>query len=255
MLARRPCQPAERADRGGAGRRCLADCSSAAITLPLLQAGDRHHPCRPLRRRVPHLRRRLRADRSGPANATDVLSTFIYRQMFFDFDFAGGCGRLDPARPHYRAVASLACRRRSPRSRGCRRVDRRFVRTLGTTYASPRHRLRSLPHADPLDLLDLLQADGRDLRDPDDAPPAAPDARPLRRRAVRRLPRYLTQQPDRRGRGHGTRILLAVPAAFGLRQVPAIAARLAPLLHRRHPHLPTHRARAAVLPAVPDARA
>jgi multiple sugar transport system permease protein len=27
---------------------------------------------------------------SGPANATDVLSTFIYRQMFSSFDFAGG---------------------------------------------------------------------------------------------------------------------------------------------------------------------
>src|SRR6185436_12114 len=27
---------------------------------------------------------------SGPANATDVLSTFIYRQMFSAFDFAGG---------------------------------------------------------------------------------------------------------------------------------------------------------------------
>jgi multiple sugar transport system permease protein len=27
---------------------------------------------------------------SGPANRTDVLSTFIYRQMFSNFDFAGG---------------------------------------------------------------------------------------------------------------------------------------------------------------------
>ncbi|MEX0852767.1 MAG: sugar ABC transporter permease [Bauldia sp.] len=27
---------------------------------------------------------------SGPANKTDVLSTFIYRQMFTNFDFAGG---------------------------------------------------------------------------------------------------------------------------------------------------------------------
>ena len=27
---------------------------------------------------------------SGPGNSTDVLSTFIYRQMFFKFDFAGG---------------------------------------------------------------------------------------------------------------------------------------------------------------------
>jgi multiple sugar transport system permease protein len=27
---------------------------------------------------------------SGPANKTDVLSTFIYRQMFTVFDFAGG---------------------------------------------------------------------------------------------------------------------------------------------------------------------
>ena len=26
----------------------------------------------------------------GPANKTDVLSTFIYRQMFTTFDFAGG---------------------------------------------------------------------------------------------------------------------------------------------------------------------
>jgi ABC-type sugar transport system permease subunit len=27
---------------------------------------------------------------SGPANSTDVLSTYIYRQMFTAFDFPGG---------------------------------------------------------------------------------------------------------------------------------------------------------------------
>ena len=43
---------------------------------------------------------------SGPGNATDVLSTYIYRQMFTAFDFAGGAAGVDPAR--HRDLARIA---------------------------------------------------------------------------------------------------------------------------------------------------
>ena len=49
---------------------------------------------------------------SGPGNSTDVLSTFIYRQMFFKFDFRRRLGRLDPAGRHHGARVA-PCRRGS----------------------------------------------------------------------------------------------------------------------------------------------
>ena len=76
---------------------------------------------------------------SGPANATDVLSTFIYRLMFSAFDFAGGAA-ASILLVIVTAIASLARGRRASLAAG--RADeqdrgrRRAIAALGDVGVS-----------------------------------------------------------------------------------------------------------------------
>ena len=163
---------------------------------------------------------------SGPGNSTDVLSTFIYRQMFTALRFRRRRGRVDPARRRHlaRLARSPCCScagaaGRGAMSHGSRAAGVARPYALGDigTYAAARRRLRALRHADLLDLLDLVQAVGRDSRDADDALPAAS------RRSITidvalsgDFRKFLHQQPDRRRRRRpSSGLLLSVPAAFG----------------------------------------
>ena len=80
---------------------------------------------------------------SGPANATDVLSTFIYRQMFSAFDFAGGAAAsiilvIVTAHRLARRHRCASLRGGPPHERGRRQsgYDRRRCRSVGVLSSS-----------------------------------------------------------------------------------------------------------------------
>ena len=191
---------------------------------------------------------------SGPGNSTDVLSTFIYRQMFFKFDFAGGSAASILLVGITALASILAVVGAAPRAGNAMSgtADTPLRSALGSFGAlpSPYRRLPALRHSAPLDRLDLIQDAGRDLHHADDAPSAAPDDRELQGGVRRRLPLVPDQQPDRGERRYRPWAALRRPRGLRLRTLSLSLLRAAPLLHCGHPHFSADRARFAVLPAI-----
>jgi ABC-type Fe3+ transport system permease subunit len=156
----------------------------------------------------------------GPANATDVLSTYIYRQMFTALDFPGGAAAsvlLVLVTTAFSILAVLLLRtgawrrdesRRSSLAPSRRRRLYGFLAVVCVLILVPIYWI----------VATSVQADQRDPGDADQLPHHASDARALSNRAERRFPALSRQQHDRGERIDGTRLPVVGAGRVGLCQ-------------------------------------